>query len=163
MLRRLTLLVCLVGAITIPASGQQFVMASDDKLRQDIDTVLTNWRDALNRGDAKTAGSFFVPNAPAINPSGMARAGGQDYVNRIEFQHQQNFQTTAKIDQVQMIGRDAAYAVGPWISTFGANGASQARGMWLQVYERPGNRLEDQRVKFYANRTAINSNRTSMI
>jgi len=78
MLRRLTLLFCLVGAITIPASGQQVVMASDDKLRQDIDTVLTNWLDAHNWGDAKTAGSLFVPNSPAINPSGKARSGGRD-------------------------------------------------------------------------------------
>jgi hypothetical protein len=45
LLRRLTLLFCLVGAITIPASRQQVSMPSDDKLRQDIDSVLTNWLD----------------------------------------------------------------------------------------------------------------------
>ena len=159
MLRRLTLLFCLVGAITNPASGQQVGMPSDDKLRQDIETVLTNWLDALNRGDAKAAGSFFVPNAPAINPSGMVRTGGQDYVNRIELQHQQNFQTTAKIDQVQVIGRDAAYAVGPWISTFGANSESQAHGMWLQVYERRGTVWRISASSFTRVGGATNSNR----
>jgi uncharacterized protein (TIGR02246 family) len=138
MLRRLTLLLCLVGAIAVPASGQQVSVSAEQQLRHDIDAILTKWLDALNRGDAKAAALFFLPDAPAINPNGMVRAGGQEYINRIELQHQQNLQTTAKIDQVQAIGRDAAYAVGPWVSTYGANNESQAHGVWLQVYERKG-------------------------
>jgi hypothetical protein len=73
-----------------------------------------------------------------INPNGLVRTGGQDYLNRIELQHQQIFQTTANVLQVQAIGRDADYAVGLWVSTYGTNNESQAHGMWLQFYERKG-------------------------
>jgi hypothetical protein len=39
---------------------------------------------------------------------------------------------------VHAIGSDGAYAFGPWTTTFGANGESEAHGMWLQLYQRQG-------------------------
>jgi ketosteroid isomerase-like protein len=135
MRHRLLLLMFLAGA-AVPAHAQQ--PDSEQKLRQEIEAMFTAWLDALNRGDGKAAAAFFVPNAPAINPNGIVRGGGQEQANRIELQHQQNSVTTAKIDQVQAVGSDAAYAVGPWRSTFGPAGESQVGGMWLQLYERRG-------------------------
>jgi ketosteroid isomerase-like protein len=135
MRHRVLLLMFLAGA-AVPARAQQ--AGSEQKLRQEIETTFTAWLDAFNRGDGKAAAAFFVPNAPAINANGIVRAGGQEYVNRIEMQQQRNLATTAKIDQVQAVGSDAAYAVGPWRSTFGPAGESQVGGMWLQLYERRG-------------------------
>jgi ketosteroid isomerase-like protein len=137
MLHRLSLALCLAGMAALPAFGQEAGTSSEQKLRQEIEGVFNNWLDALNRGDGKAAVAFLIPNAPAINPAGIVR-GGQEYVNRIEMQRQQNLKTTAKIDQVQGIGSDAAYALGPWSSTFGPGGGQQSRGMWVQVYERRG-------------------------
>src|ERR1700674_407008 len=137
MMHRLALALCLAGLAALPAFGQEAGTSSEPKLRQEIEAVFNNWLDALNRGDGKASAAFFVPNAPVINPQGMVR-GGQEYVNRTEMQRQQNVKTTAKIDQVQAIGSDAAYAVGPWSTTFGPGGGQQARGMWVQVYERRG-------------------------
>jgi hypothetical protein len=47
--------------------------------------------------------------------------------------------TMATIEQVQAIGSDAAYAIGPYTATFGPNNnRSQVQGNWLQVFERRG-------------------------
>jgi uncharacterized protein (TIGR02246 family) len=134
MWHRFALILCLTGAtgVATPAFAQQ---ADGQRLQQEIEAVFTEWLDAVNRGDGKAAGAFFLPNAPAINPGGIVR-GGQEYVNRIELQHQQNFKTTAKIDQVQAVGPDAAYAFGPWNSIFGPGGNQRSGGTWLQFYER---------------------------
>jgi ketosteroid isomerase-like protein len=136
MSHRFALILCvagMAGVLTAPARAQQ--AGADPKLEQEIEAVLNGWLDAYNRGDGKAASAFFLPTAPAINPNGIVR-NGPEYVNRIELQHQQNFNTTAKIDQVQAVGSDAAYALGPWSSTFGPNSGGRAGGMWLQVYER---------------------------
>jgi ketosteroid isomerase-like protein len=121
----------LLGATAAPAFAQQ-------GLRQAIDAVFSDWLDAVNRGDGNAATALFLPSAPTINPNGIARVTGQEYANRIELQHRQNARTTARIDEVHAIGSDGAYAFGPWTTTFGANGESEAHGMWLQLYQRQG-------------------------
>jgi hypothetical protein len=51
--------------------------------------------------------------------------------HRVELQHEQrNAKKTVKI-----VGADAAYAFGPWNSTFGRNGSGWTIGMW-QLSER---------------------------
>jgi ketosteroid isomerase-like protein len=140
MWHRFALILCLAAAAAaaaaaaLPARAQQ--AGAEAKLQQEIEAVLNGWLDAFNRGDGKAAGAFLLPNAPAINPNGLVR-NGTEYINRVELQHeQQNAKTTAKIDQVQAVGSDAAYALGPWTSTFGPNGGGRSGGMWLQLYER---------------------------
>ncbi len=113
MSRRLAPIMGRAGAITAPAFGQQ-------GLRQAIDAVFSDRFGAVNRGDGDTATAFFLPDAPAINPNGIARVTGQEYANRIELQYRQNFRT------------------GATTTTFGANGESEAHGMWLKLYRRQG-------------------------
>jgi ketosteroid isomerase-like protein len=146
MWHRFALILVLSGAAAVPAFAQQ--AGSEQKLQQEIEAVFNNWLEAFNRGDGKAAAAFFVANAPAINPNGVVRVTGQEYANRVQMQHQQNFNTTAMIDQIQAIGSDAAYALGPWTSTFGPNGGGRSGGLWLQLYERradPSHASEDRK------------------
>src|SRR5579864_2340597 len=133
MWHRFALILCIAAAAALPARAQQ--AGAEAKLQQDIEAVFNGWLDALNIGDGKAVGAFLLSNAAMINPTGLVR-GGPEYANRVELQHQQNFKTTAKIDQVQAVGPDAAYAFGPWTSTFGPGGNQRSGGMWLQIYER---------------------------
>jgi uncharacterized protein (TIGR02246 family) len=135
MWHRLTLFVYLVGVITAPAFGQA---TSEQKLRQEIETVFTEWLAAFNKGDGKAAAAFFAPDAPAINAGGVVRGESQDYINRIELQHRRNTNVVATIERVQAIGDSAAYATGPYTATFGSGNQSQEQGNWLQVYQRRG-------------------------
>jgi ketosteroid isomerase-like protein len=125
MWHRFAMILVLAVAAAVPAIAQP--AGADQKLQQEIEAVFNAWLDAINRGDGKAANAFFAPNAPAINPTGLVHSG-PEYTNRVEMR-QENVRTNAKVDGVQAIGSDAAYAVGPWNS-------QQARGMWLQLYER---------------------------
>ena len=132
MWHRFALILCVAGVAGVagtPARAQQ--PGAEAKLQQEIEAVLNDWLEALNRGDGKAAVAFFVPNAPVINPAGLVH-GGPEYVNRVELR--QNAKTVAKIDRVQGVGSDAAYAFGPWNTSGGPGGASQG-GVWLQLYE----------------------------
>ncbi|HEV3371002.1 MAG TPA: nuclear transport factor 2 family protein [Xanthobacteraceae bacterium] len=133
MWHRFAMILILSVAAAVPALAQQ--AGTDQKLQQEIEAVFNGWLDVYNRGDGKAAIGFLLPNAPFINPNGIVR-GGPEYVNRVELQQQQNVKVTAKIDQIQAVGPDAAYALGPWTSTFGPNGGGRSGGMWLQLYER---------------------------
>jgi ketosteroid isomerase-like protein len=134
MWHRFALILCVAvgaGAASAPACAQQ--AGADPKLQQEIEAMFNDWLEALNRGDGKAAVAFIVPNAPVINPAGLVH-GGPEYVNRVEMR--QNAKTIAKIDRVQAVGPDAAYAFGPWNVSGGPGGAAQGGGMWLQLYER---------------------------
>jgi uncharacterized protein (TIGR02246 family) len=135
MWHRLALTLYLAGAVASPVFGQAAGSPAEPKLRLEIESVFTNWLDALNRGDGKAAAAFFAPGAQAINPAGVVAGNSQDYVNRIEGQHQRNAKTTATIERVQAIGGDAAYATGSYTNTFGPNNQFQTQGNWLQLFE----------------------------
>jgi ketosteroid isomerase-like protein len=136
MWRRLALMLYLAGVVATPVFGQATGSPIEQKLRLEIEGVFTSWLDTLNRGDGKAAAAFFAPGAPALNPAGVFAGNSQDYVNRIEGQHQRNAKTTATVERVQAIGGDAAYATGSYTNTFGPNNQFQTQGNWLQLFER---------------------------
>jgi len=138
MRRRLALTLCLIGTIAAPAFAQQAGTASEQKLWAEIEAVFTDWLAAFNKGDGRAAAAFFVPGAPAINVGGVVAGDSQDYVNRIELQHQRKTKTVATVERVQATGSDAAYATGSYTSTFGPGNQPPLHGNWLQVYERRG-------------------------
>jgi uncharacterized protein (TIGR02246 family) len=122
-----------------PAFAQAAGTTAEQKLRQEIEAVFTGWLEALNKADGKAAAAFFAPGAPAINPAGLVRGDSQDYANRVEQQRQRNVKTVATILQVELIGSDAAYALGPYTATLGPdNKRTQVAGNWLQLFERRG-------------------------
>jgi uncharacterized protein (TIGR02246 family) len=138
MRRRLALTLYLAAAAAAPAFAQA-PGAADPKLRAEIEAVFTGWLEALNKADGRAAAAFFAPGAPAINPGGVVRGDSQDYVNRVAQQSQRNTNTMATIDEVKMIGSDAAYALGPYTVTQSTNKQhTQLQGNWLQVFERRG-------------------------
>jgi ketosteroid isomerase-like protein len=101
------------------ALAQATGTGAEPKVRAEIEAVFTGWLEALNKADGKAAAAFFAPGAPAINLAGLVRGDSQDYVNRVEQQRQRNVKTVATIAQVELIGSDAAYALGPYTATLG--------------------------------------------
>jgi ketosteroid isomerase-like protein len=138
MWRRFGLTLYLLGMIVAPACAQQAGTASEQKLRQEIEAVFTDWLAVFNKGDGKAAAAFFLPGAPAINPGGMVAGDSQEYANRIVQQHQRNVTTTATVERVQATGTTAAYATGSFTATFGQGNQPPLQGNWLQIYERRG-------------------------
>jgi hypothetical protein len=62
-----------------------------------------------------------------------------DYPNRIEQQGQRSVANAARIERVEPIGNDAAYAIGTYTATRGPNNnRQQLQGYWLQLFERHG-------------------------
>jgi uncharacterized protein (TIGR02246 family) len=131
-------LACAIAAAAAPASAQA-PGAPEQKARAEIEAVFTAWLEALNKDDGRAAAAFFAPGAPAINPSGVVRGDSQDYANRIAQQSQLNTRTMALIDEVRMIGSDAAFALGTYTVVRGGNNKrTQLQGNWLQLFELRG-------------------------
>jgi uncharacterized protein (TIGR02246 family) len=125
-------------AIAAPALAQD-EGAAEQKQRSEIESVFNAWLDALNKHDGRAAAAFFAPGAPAINPSGLVLADSQDYVNRIGQQGQRSVTNEARIERVEPIGNDAAYAIGTYTATRGPNNnRQQQQGYWFQLFERRG-------------------------
>jgi hypothetical protein len=123
-------------AITNPAPAQN-AGSADGQLRSEIEAAFTAWLNVLNKHDGRAASAFFAPGAPAINPAGLVPGDSQDYVNRIELQGQRGVANAARIERVEPIGKDAAYAVGTYTVTLGPNNnRQQQQGYWLQLFER---------------------------
>jgi ketosteroid isomerase-like protein len=132
----LTFLVALAMAGSALA---QSAGSADAKLRSEIEAVFTAWLGALNKHDGRAASAFFAPGAPAINPAGLVAGDSQDYVNRVEQQGNRTIANDARIERVEAIGSDWAYASGPYTATSGPNNnRQQQQGFWLQVFERSG-------------------------
>jgi uncharacterized protein (TIGR02246 family) len=135
---RFALTLFVTAAMTAPAFAQN-AGSADPRLRSEIEAVFTAWLDALNKHDGRAAAAFFAPSAPAINPSGLVLADGPDYVNRVEQQSSRTVTNEARIERIEPIGNDAAYAIGTYAATFGpSNNRMQQQGHWLQLFERRG-------------------------
>ena len=138
MWRKFGLTLYLIGTIVAPACAQPAGGAAEQKLRQEIEAVFTDWLAVFNKGDGKAAAAFFLPGAPAINLGGVVAGDSPEYVNRVAQQHQRNVTTTATIERVQATGTTAAYATGSYTATFGQGNQPPLQGNWLQIYERRG-------------------------
>jgi uncharacterized protein (TIGR02246 family) len=137
MWRRFALSFLVALAMTTPGLAQN--AGPDAKLRSEIEAVFTAWLGALNKHDGRAAAAFFAPGAPAINPAGLVAGDSPDYVNRIEQQGNRTVTNEARIERVEAIGNDAAYATGTYTATSGPdNNRQQQQGHWLQLFERRG-------------------------
>jgi len=133
---RFALSLIIAVAITKPALPQN-AGSADAQLRSEIEAVFTAWLNALNKHDGRAASAFFAPGAPAINPAGLVRGDSPDYLNRIEQQGQRSVANEARIERVEPVGNDAAYASGTYTVTFGPNNSrQQQQGYWLQLFQR---------------------------
>ncbi|HWI28749.1 MAG TPA: nuclear transport factor 2 family protein [Stellaceae bacterium] len=128
-----------VGMLVIgmagPALAQQ-ASPSEQRGRQQIEAFMQKWMDAYNRGDAQTFSSLIAADSFAVGDRGVL--SGNDRVARV-MQNEATLGgkvTNFTVDQVRMLGRNAAVATGPYAVTYSKPRPLTIQGTWMQVLER---------------------------
>lgn len=138
MLRAISLAIVAVGWI-VPATAQQQTPVSP-AVRQEVEAVIAQWEDAINKGDAKKAAALFTQDAINLDGSGMAttpesiEAKEADVISK-------GITLAVTVETVQpVLGGDAVLAAGPFSATFKANpSAPRTQGNWVHLLIREGN------------------------
>jgi ketosteroid isomerase-like protein len=141
MTRRALSVAVLALSLAVPAVAQQKDPSGDhgasgqQDARQQIEAFLARHFEAVNRGDAPSVAADYVPNGIAITPAWgivIGPAAIEQHL-RADFAARPGAKETITVDQVQAIGNDAAFAVGPFTLTMANN---QLRGSFAFVLER---------------------------
>src|SRR4051812_34618030 len=129
----------LMVALASPAFAQQTNVA-DQQMHQQAEAIVTQYVDALNKGDAQAYAALFAPNAIDINPFGKFKNAGTQLQDSSGMVHKMGLTLTVKVDDVESIfGGQGAVATAPYTGTFTNNPATpQVRGNLLFVLERAG-------------------------
>lgn len=134
-------IVALMLAISFagPAFAQQTNVA-DQKMRQEVEAVVTQYVDAINKGDAQSLAALFGPNAVDITPYGKYTQAAGQIEDSLEVPHKLGLTLAAKVDDIEpLFGGQGAVATAPYTGTLSNNpGTSQVRGNLLFVLERAG-------------------------
>ncbi len=93
-------IVALMLAISFagPAFAQQTNVA-DQKMRQEVEAVVTQYVDAINKGDAQSLAALFGPNAVDITPYGKYTQAAGQIEDSLEVPHKLGLTLAAKVDQ----------------------------------------------------------------
>ena len=68
-MRRLMMIIPMLGiSLTAPAWAQQ-TNTVDQQTRQQVEAIVTNYVDAINKGDGQAVAALFAPNPISITPS----------------------------------------------------------------------------------------------
>jgi ketosteroid isomerase-like protein len=139
MRRSMILIPMLAVSFALPdfASAQQ-PNAADQKMRQQVESVVMQYVDAINKGNAQAYVALFAPNAIDINPYG--KHTGAQLGENIERVHKMGLTLTVKVDDVEPIfGGQGAMATAPYTGNFANNpGTTQVQGNLMFVLERAG-------------------------
>jgi ketosteroid isomerase-like protein len=122
---------------TVPASAQQTNVA-DQQTWQQAEAIVTQYTDAVNKGDTTALGATYAPNAIDINPSGIFKDAGTHF-EITEKVHKMGLILKAKVDDVEPIfGGQGAIVTAPYTSTFADPAIPPGRGNMLLVLVRAG-------------------------
>ena len=134
MMRSLAVAALALG-IASPALAQQ-TGAADQKARQEIETFMSKWVDAYNRGDGNTMISMTASDSFGVGDKGVMT--GDQRIERIIQNEQKSGGkvTNLRVEEVRMIGRNAAVAAGPYTVTYSNPLPLTLQGTWMQVLER---------------------------
>jgi ketosteroid isomerase-like protein len=136
MVRLLAIAVLAVG-LAGPAVAQQG--AAPERTRQQIEAFMREWIDAYNRGDSRTMASLTTADSFGVGDRGVI-SGNQRFERAVE--NEANLGAKVKsmdVDEVRMIGRNAAVAAGSYSVTYTNPQNPQPltiEGTWMQVLER---------------------------
>lgn len=135
MMMRTLSVAMLAVAVASPAIAQQGG-AAGQKSRQQIEAFMNNWVDAYNHGDGKTLTALSATDAFGVGDHGVL-TGDQRIERIIENEAKSGGKVTdLRVEDVRMIGRNAAVAAGPYTVTYSNPRPLTIEGTWLQVLER---------------------------
>ncbi len=136
-------LAMLAFGVALPALAQQSIGSQQQArqqqvARQQVETWVSEWGDAYNRGDANTVFAMSDANACTIDITGKV-CGLTNMEQRLQEVMKMGPHLDLKVDEVRPTGQNAATALGSYRVTFTNNPASpRAEGNWLAVLERQG-------------------------
>jgi ketosteroid isomerase-like protein len=134
MMRSLAVAAIVLG-LASPANAQQ-TGAADQKARQEIEAFMNKWVDAYNRGDGDTLVSLAAGDSFGVGDHGVM-TGDQRIDRMVQNERKSGGKVTAlRVEEVRMVGRNAAVVAGPYTVTYSNPRPLTLEGTWLQVLER---------------------------
>lgn len=131
--RSLAIGILAVG-LASPALAQQ--RAGQEAARQQIEAFMNQWIDAYNRRDARTMAALTTADAFGVGDLGVI-SGNERFERAVKNAASVDARVTSmQVQQVQLIGRDAAVAAGPFSVTYNGPERVTKQGTWMQVLER---------------------------
>lgn len=131
--RSLALAILAVG-LASPALAQQ--SAAQATARQQIAAFMHQWIDAYNRRDGRTMAALTTADAFGVGDLGVV-SGDERFERAVQNATAFDAKVASmQVEQVRMIGPDAAVAAGPFSVIYNNPGPLTMRGTWMQVLER---------------------------
>ncbi|HZB92511.1 MAG TPA: nuclear transport factor 2 family protein [Stellaceae bacterium] len=131
--RSLGIAILVVGLAT-PALAQQ--SGAEERARQQIQAFMNQWVDAYNRGDGRTMAALTTADAFGVGDQGVI-SGKERFERAVQNEAAFGAKVTSmEVQQVRMMGRNAAVAAGPYAVTYNNPRPLTIRGTWMQVLER---------------------------
>ena len=138
MLRSLTVVLILLLGPTLPAAAQKADPASEQALRQSIETICRQWEAAVAKQDPTAVAALFTADGTFVTPASVLpdRQAIKTFYEGFFKQGWNN--EIIKLDQAHLAG-NAAWAFGEYsLSGQGPNGALSRAGRWSMVFEHEG-------------------------
>jgi uncharacterized protein (TIGR02246 family) len=138
MLRSLTVVLILLLGPTLPAAAQKADPASEQALRQSIETICRQWETAVAKQDPTAVAALFTADGTFVTPASVLpdRQAIKTFYEGFFKQGWNN--EIIKLDQAHLAG-NAAWAFGEYsLSGQGPNGALSRAGRWSMVFEHEG-------------------------
>jgi ketosteroid isomerase-like protein len=134
MMVRLLAIVVLAVGLAAPAVAQQGTASG--KTRQEIEAFMHAWMDAYNRGDSTTMKSLTTADSFGVGDRGVI-SGNERFERAVQNEANLGAKVTSMdVDQVRMIGRNAAVAAGSYTVTYNNPQPLTIEGTWMEVLER---------------------------
>ena len=134
-MRLITSIAFIALAFAAPVHAQQV----DQQTRQQVESIVVQFVDALNKGDDQAIAAQFSPNLIAIGPRSKATTIAQLQA-AIKAVHQRGLAITATVDEIEpLFAGQGIVATAPYKGiAFNRPVRSQIEGNFLLVLERVG-------------------------
>ena len=125
-------------ALAVPAFAQQ-MNTVDQQTRQQVEAIVGQFIDALNKGDGRAIAAMYGPNPMAITPYGKSTSGEQIQTG-IEAVHKRGLNLAAKIDNIEpLFGGQGVAVTAPYQGMFSNDpGSPHVEGNLLLVFAHVG-------------------------
>lgn len=102
----------LAVALVEPALAQTNTV--DQQTRQQVEAIVANYVDAVNKGDGQTVAALYAANFVSITPNGK-RTASTKVRDEIEGVHKRGLALAAKVDEVEpLFGGQGLVATAPY-------------------------------------------------
>jgi uncharacterized protein (TIGR02246 family) len=136
MLRSLALVLLLLLGSPLPASAEKADSASEQALRQSIETICRQWEAGIAKQDPMAVAALFTEDGIFVTPAGVLR-DRQQIKTYYEGAFKQGWNNeVVQLDQAHLAG-NAAWAFGEYtLSGQGPSETLHRAGRWSMVFER---------------------------